>query len=158
MEKKFYTTIKTFPCVSKSGTPYTGITAILSLSNIQVKTVNDKPLVTARAAINNRTKLLNEALGTSFPETDETVWVDVNFWESRADRFQKFLGDRTKVLVGVMGTITARKFPRQDGSEGEALALTADEWFGVGNSKTEAPQNGPDPSIPTLNADDDLPY
>ena len=161
MEKKFYTTIKAFPCIAKNDTRYTGVTAVLGLSNIQQKDANGKKLVTARAAINNRTKFLNTTLGCAFPETDETVWVDVNFWEDRADRFAKFIGDREKALVCVMGTISAHKFQRQDGSDGYSITVTGDEWFGMGGnsaSKTDASQSGPNPNIPTLNADDDLPY
>ena len=159
--KKFYTTIKMFPCVGNNDSRYTGITVILSLSNIQQRDVNGKSMVSARAAINNRTKLINTTLGTSFDENEETLWVDVNFWEARADRFLKFIGNREKVLLGVMGTITARKFDRQDGTKGEALSITADEWFGMGNNsapRADAPQGaGAAPSIPEP-TDDDLPY
>lgn len=159
--KKFYTTIKMFPCVGNNDSRYTGITAILSLSNIQQRDVNGKPMVSARAAINNRTKLINTTLGTSFNENEETLWVDVNFWEARADRFLKFMGNRDKALLGVMGTITARRFERQDGTKGEAISITADEWFGVGNNaapRADALQvGGAAPSIPTI-VDDDLPY
>ena len=155
MEKKFYTTMKTFPCVGKNNAPYTGITVVLALSNIQQKDANGKKLVTARGAINNRTKLLNQALGTSFPETDETVWVDVNFWEERADRFLKFLGDREKVLVGIMGSASARKFKRTDETEGESIAITADDWFGMGGNNPAPKEQAA--SVPTVN-DDELPY
>ena len=159
--KKYYTTIKTFPCVGNNNSRYTGITAILSLSNIQQREVNGKNMVSARAAINNRTKLINSALGTSFDENEETIWVDVNFWEARADRFLKFVGNREKVLLGVMGTITARQFDRQDGTKGTSLSITADEWFGMNSNsapRTDAPQYaGAAPSIPAQ-TDDDLPY
>ena len=159
MEKKFYTTIKMFPCISKNNNPYFGVTTVLNLSNFQVKDANGKKLVTARAAINNRTKLLNDTLGTKLPEANETAWVDVTFWEDRAERFQKFLGDRTKVLVCVMGTISARQFSKQDGTPGEALTISVDDWFGLGGGNNSTPKDAaPQPSIPTFNADDDLPY
>lgn len=155
MEKKFYTNIKFFPCVDKNNAPYNGITVVLSLSNVQKKTVNEKNLVTARGAINNRTKLINQTLGTAFPETDETVWVDVNFWEDRADRFVKFLGDREKVLVCIMGTARGRTFKKADETDGYAMTINADDWF-VMNGAGSAPK-GPEASVPTVN-DDDLPY
>ena len=159
MEKKNFTTIKLYPCISKNDSRYTGVTVVATISNIQVKDANGKQLVTARAAINNRTKLLNKELGTSYPETTETIWADVNFWEDRAERFQKFLGDRPKAWLCLMGTISARKFAKQDGTEGESIVITVDDWFGLGGGNNSAPKDAaPQPTIPTLNPDDDLPY
>lgn len=41
--------------------------------------------------INRRTKWLNTALGLSLPETQETIWADVNFRENDAsERLMKF--------------------------------------------------------------------
>lgn len=163
--KKFYTTIKLFPCVNNSnGNPYTGVTAVLNITNVQRKDVNGKALVTARAAINNRAKTLNAGLNSNLVEDNKgAIWADVCFWEDRADRFQKFLGDRERALVCIMGTISVRRYNNNEGAQMESVSINADEWFAVniGSSapKTDAGAYGvPQPSIPLPGGDDDLPY
>ena len=157
-EKKFYTFLATNKCVGKDGATFNDVTAVLNLTNIQVKSANDKKLVVARAAINNRTKLLNSVLGSHFPESDEVVWADVTFWEARADRFEKFIGQQTKARLCVVGTISLRNYQKQDGTNGEAISISVNDWIGLdgrgtGNKAEGAPQS----NVPTVN-DDDLPY
>jgi hypothetical protein len=61
--RKRYTFLALNKCVSESGNPYIDITAELYLSGIQFKEVGGKSVCTARAAINNRQKILNNIIG-----------------------------------------------------------------------------------------------
>ena len=153
--KKYYTFLALNRCMSDSGNSYVDITAELNLSRIEFKEVNDKLLCTARAAISNRSKLLNTFLGTSYPETDAPVWVDVTFWESRAERFKKFVGDRDKVRLVVVGSVARRVYTKNDGNEGESVTITVNDWLTMPtrNAGAAAPSQ-----VPEAAEADDLPY
>ena len=154
-ERKYYSFLALNKCVTDKGNTYNGITVELSLTRIEFKTVNDKTLCVARAAINNRAKVLNTALGSNFPLTEDAVWVDVNLWEDRAERFKKLLGDRTKIRVLAVGTAALHNFKKGDGTPGESVTITVQDWLVLpgGNNKTTTE------AAPTLTAtDDDLPY
>lgn len=154
--KKYYTFIAINKCVGKNGGTFNDIAAVLNISNIQVKNAGGKNLVTARAAINNRTKLINDALGCNLVDRDGVLWVDINFWEDRADRFQKFIGNQEKARLCIVGAVSARKYAKQDGTEGETVTITVNDWFGI-DRRSDAPQAAPQGSIPQV-GDDDLPY
>ena len=140
-KKTYYSTIKVFNCIGGKNDDkrYHGVGAVLCLSNIRSKTVGDKAVVEARCAINNRTKTINGALKTSF--TSDVLWADVVFWEEKATRFKKFLGDRQKILLGIFGTIKADQYKKTDGTDGESITISVDEWFNVGGGKTDATEN-----------------
>jgi single-stranded DNA-binding protein len=158
--RKRYTFLALNKCVSESGNPYIDITAELYLSGIQFKEVGGKSVCTARAAINNRQKILNNMLGTSYPESEESVWVDVTFWEARADRFKKFIGNETKARLVVVGSVATRSFTRNDGSPGESVTISVNDWLSLA-TRTPAASTAPATrtAAPTNNSgDDDLPF
>ena len=150
--RKYYTFLALNKCIADSGNGYVDITAELNLTRIEFKEVNDKLLCTARAAINNRSKVLNNYLGTSYPETDAPVWVDVNLWESRAERFKKFVGDRDKVRVVVVGSVARRTYTKNDGNEGESVSITVNDWLALPT------RNGGAVAEHQPAENDDLPY
>lgn len=164
-ERKYYSFLTLNKCISDKGNTYTGVTAELTLSRIEFKNANGKMLCVARAAINNRNKMLNSALGSNFPLDEEAVWVDVNIWEDRAERFKKFIGDRTKIRLVVTGNIALHKYSKGDGTPGESVSITVQDWLALpsGNSKntdettrTETTHN--ETAYNEAAAYDDLPY
>lgn len=164
--RKQYTFIATNKCVGKNGSNFNDVTAVLTLFNIEGKvTSNGKKVVTARAAINNRTSLLNSALGCNLTDENGVLWTDISVWEDRAERFEKYIGNRTKMRLCVVGTISVRKFTKKDGKESEALTINVNDWFGMdragsdnsAGAASEAPEMPQTNNIPTV-GDDDLPF
>lgn len=151
--KKYYSFIALNKCVSDKGASYNAITAELLLTNIKFQEVNGKSLCTARASISNRTKMLNSFFGSNFPENEESVWVDVNFWEERADRIKKFVGDKTRLHLVVAGSATLRKFDKKDGTPGEAITISVNDWYNI--KMTQSDKNT---GISGTADDGDLPY
>ena len=160
--KKYYTFLNIQKCEGKNGGTYNGVTAILNLTNIETKMTGDgKKVVTSRAAINNRTNLLNTALGCNLVDKDGAIWVSVDFWEDRAERFQKFICNNTKARLVIVGSIAARKFAKNDGTEGESVTIRVNDWQSLGGTSegaTAAPATStPQNNIPVVE-DDDLPF
>ena len=73
-------------------------------------------------------------LGTSFSEeSEESIWVDVTFWEKRADRFENMLAkldNPDKIRVVLVGSLSAKKYTKKDNSgEGIAVTLSVSDWM-----------------------------
>ena len=79
-------------------------------------------------AIHNRTKMLNAVLGTTFPESQETVWLKLSFWEERADRFLRGLSGCQKARLTLVGALSVKNFTKRDGTAGLEINLAADCW------------------------------
>lgn len=127
-ERKYYTFFNANECVGNNGN-FVGVTTIVTLSNIQKKDVNGKALVTARTRISNRAKAMSAVLGTEIQaDADGSVWCDVTFWEDRADRFLRYVGDRERARVVLVGTMTTRTFNRADGTENKTVSINAMDW------------------------------
>ena len=127
-ERKYYTFFNANKCVGTNG-EFVGITTIVTLSNIQKKDVNGKTLVTARTRISNRSKTMSAVLGSEIhAEEDGSVWCDVTFWEDRAERFLRYVGDRERVRIVLIGAMSLRTFTRADETEGQSVTINATDW------------------------------
>ena len=127
-ENKFYSFLNGNRCVTRDGKEYIGVTTTVIHNRIERKDVNGKKLVSARAAISNRTRTVANLLGVDLPD-EETLWVDVTFWEDRAERFDRFLGDRDKVRVVLCGSLSSREYERQDGTKGIGVSINVNDWM-----------------------------
>lgn len=111
---------------------FVGVTAILTLTNIKCKdTTEGRKIVTARAAVNNHSKMMSKMLGVDVPEQDGTTWVDVVFWDDKAERFTRFLKGRDKVRVCVVGSMKPRAWKHEDGTENLGVTITCFNWDGI---------------------------
>lgn len=108
----------------------------VTLSNVQTKNIDGKQLVTARACVSNRAQAISKLLDKEItPDDKGNVWIDVCFWEDKAERFLKFIGDRDRVRVVVVGNLTSKEFSKKDGSHGVAITLNAITWETIGQTK-----------------------
>ena len=164
--KKYYTFINTQNCIGNDNKTYVGVTAILNISGVELKqTPTGIKVASGRAAINNRTKTLSNALGVNVVETDGTVWTDINVWQDRAERFAKYVGERKTVKLCIVGQLTIQEFPRNDGSKGQRVIINVNDWAPVGSTSHTDGNNQNTPAtaaqgfeeIPAP-GDDDLPY
>ena len=132
-EKKFYSFLNTQRCITKEGNEYVGCTVVLTASNIETKTTEaGKKLTTARGCINNRGKLLSTVLGKEVVESENgAVWCDITFWEDKSERFCKFIKDREKTKICIVGTLSLREFEKNDGTPGQRVTINATDWFAV---------------------------
>ena len=129
--RKFYSFFNTNRCIGTNG-EYVGVTTIATLVNIQKKDVNGKSLVSARASISNQANAINKALNTNIqPDENGNIWIDVLFWESTADRFMRYLGDRDRTKVVLVGTMNSRTYQKNDGTETVTASITATNWSGL---------------------------
>lgn len=130
--KKYITFFNAVNANKKEGT-FVSATVGGLISRFRVQDAKGKKLIRATMAVQNRAKAINYALGTSFSEdSDDPIWVDVNFWENRADRFEHMiekLGGPNKVKVVLVGSLTARTYTKNDGAEGVAVTLTVSDWM-----------------------------
>lgn len=138
-EKKFYTFLSCNKCVGSNGGEFIGVSTVVKLSNFKQKEANGSQLTTARARIANRSNVLSSVLGeTITPDEYGNVWVDVTFWGDKSDRINKYIGDRETARVFLVGTMTARKFTREeDGSEGIGITIRASDWASAETRKSE---------------------
>lgn len=127
-ERKFFSFFNGNHCVTKDGKEYIGVTTCVVLSRIEEKDVNGKKLVSARAAISNRTRTVANLLNVELPD-EETLWVDVTLWEDRAERFAKFLAGRDKVRVVICGSLYSKEYDRQDGTKGIGVSINVNDWM-----------------------------
>lgn len=110
--KKFYTTLniyKNVPNESKGNT-FNLIIADGVLRQIAPKqNPNDGSWsLNASLPIQNRAKTINAALGTSFPESQETIWLNIKFSNSCATRMDKLRQHRDYFGVHyVIGSVSA---------------------------------------------------
>lgn len=163
--KKYYTFINTQNCVGNNNKTYVGVTAIVNVSNVELKmTPNGVSVAAGRAAINNRTKTLSTALGVEIKDTNGTVWVDVNVWQDRAERFANYIGDRKNVRLCLVGQLTYTEFPKADGTTGQRVAINVNDWAPVGattqngdTKKSSEPDDHDASAVPSY-GEDDLPY
>lgn len=127
-EKKYYTFFKANKCIGTNG-EFIGVTTIVTLYNIQKKDVNGKTLVTARTKISNQAKAMSAALGAEIhANEDGSVWCDVQFWEDRAERFLRYVGERERVKVVIVGAMNLRTFTKVDETEGQSVTINATDW------------------------------
>ena len=138
-EKKFYTFLSCNKCVGSNGGEFIGVSTVVKLSNFKQKEANGSQLTTARARIANRSNVLSSVLGeTITPDEYGNVWVDVTFWGDKSDRINKYIGDRETARVFLVGTMTARKFTREeDGSECIGITIRASDWASAETRKSE---------------------
>lgn len=132
-ETKKYTTF--FAAVNATKTNGTFVSATIGglISRFRVQNARDKKLIRASMAVQNRAKAINYFLGTSFQEdSNEPIWLDVNFWEDRAERFEHMLeklGNPDKIKVVLVGSLTARTYTKNDKTTGVAVTLTVSDWM-----------------------------
>ena len=157
-QKKYVTFISMVNANKKNGT-FIAATVGSLISKFRIREVNGKKLITACMPIQNRAKYINTMLGTSFSEeSEESIWVDVTFWEKRADRFENMLAkldNPDKIRVVLVGSLSAKKYTKKDNSgEGIAVTLSVSDWMLVdipksakkgtaisGNINSSAPAN-----------------
>lgn len=135
-------------------------TTVVTLTKPQLRELEGgKKVLTCPAALTNREKALSTALDCEVKANGDTVWVDVNFWNTLADRFQKFLGDREKVRVCVCGRLSVRKWTAKDGTEAQRVQLSATDWFAIpsGTTASSAPASHEAPEVEEA-GDEDLPF
>lgn len=129
MDKKYYTFLNVNKCVGSEGNEFLGVTTQVTVTAFKDKMVGETPLVTGRAAIANRSKILSTVLGREVtPDENGNVWVDVTFWGDKADRFKKYLNGREKTRIFLTGTISGRDFTRADGTTGYGITIKVTDW------------------------------
>lgn len=129
MEKKYYSFLNVNKCVGSNGNEFIGVTTQVTVSNFRDKMVGDTALVSGRAPIANRSNILSTVLGHEItPDEKGNVWVDVNIWGDRAERFKKYLNGREKVRVVLTGVLTYNEFTRADGSKGTGVSIKVTDW------------------------------
>lgn len=135
-EQKRYTTFLSMVNANKKNGTFVSTTVGGLISRFSYRDVNGKKLIRALMPIQNRAKAINRMLGTNFPEdTEDAIWVDVAFWEARADRFEHMLeklGNPDKIRVVLVGSLSARTYTKKDGGEGIALTLAVSDWMLIG--------------------------
>ena len=125
-EKKFYS----FLNVTDGPDGIKNCTTAVTLIHPELKDLGDgKKVLTCNASLSNREKMLASVLGCDIVHNDGTVWIDVQFWNNLAERFQKFLGDRDKVRVVLCGRLSVRKWTADDGTEKQKVQISANDWF-----------------------------
>ena len=128
--KKYYT----FLNVTDGLEGVKNCTTIVTLSNFEMKDLEDgKKVLHCVAPVTNRDKALATALGAEITSKDDTVWVDVNFWNERAERFQKFVGDRKTVRVVLCGRLSLRKWT-VEGTEKQRVQIAGNDWFSLAST------------------------
>ena len=126
-----------------------------------------KKIVTATMPINGRAKAINARLGTQYAD-DDTVWVRVQFWEDRAERFMKMLnaiGNPSSVRLVLVGALSVQQYEK-DGTVRKNVILNVNDWNLVGNSNSNASkpanntpaQNQSAPAAPAVSGFDDGGY
>lgn len=136
MEKKYYTFISCNRALTKNGDEYTNVATQIKLSNFKQKEINGTKLVTARASIANREKLLTSVLGKEITADEYgNVWIDVNFWGNNADNITKYMGDRETARLFVVGALSARTFEKTGGGEGLAIQISVNDWTSAETKK-----------------------
>ena len=125
-EKKFYS----FLNVTDGPDGTKNCTTVVTLSRPELKQLQEeKKVLNCSAPLTNRDKALSAALGCEITSTNDTVWVDVNFWNDLADKFQKFIGDREKVRVVLCGRLSVRKWKTEDGKERCKPQISVNDWL-----------------------------
>ena len=128
-ERKYSTFLNCNRSISQKGGEFISVTTIVKLSNFRQKDVNGSNLITARACIANRSKVLSEVLEANVePDEYGNVWVDVTFWDGKAERISKYLGDRETARVVLVGAMSYRTFTKDDGTEGIGVTIRASDW------------------------------
>lgn len=152
-ERKFYS----FLNITDGTDGVKNCTVALTLTRPELRELQDgKKVLTCPAAITNRSKILSNALGCEVKAQEDTVWVDVQFWNTLAERFQKFLGDRTKARVVICGRLSIRKWTAKDGTEAQRVQISVNDWY---NLPTPAGTEAPAAEAPTVEAtDEELPF
>ena len=136
--KKYYTFLSANRCIGTNDNEYIGVTAEITVAKLTDKVVNGVNLVSGRAAITNRAKTLENVLGHEVtPDENGNVWIDVTFWDDRADRFKKYLNGREKVRLIVVGVLTYNEFTRGDGTKGASIGIKVSDWKGTEVRKAE---------------------
>ena len=127
--KKFYPFFNCNRCIGSNGNEFIGVSTIVKLSNFKQKEVNGSKLTTARARLTNCSNILTSVLKQEIlPDEYGNVWVDVTFWDDKSDRINKYIGDRETALVFLVGSMSTRKFTRDDGTEGIGITIRASNW------------------------------
>lgn len=126
--KKYYT----FLNITDGPDGIKNVTTIVTLSKPEMKELQDgKKVFHCVAPISNRDKAIANALGCEITPDNDTVWVDVSFWNERADRAEKFFGGRDKVKVVLCGRLSVRKWKAEDGTERQRVQISANDWTGL---------------------------
>ena len=130
MEKKFFTFLSCRRTLNQNDEEYVGVSTKLRLSNFKDKEINGSKLVTARASISNRERLLSEVLKTDIvADENNNVWIDVNFWGKNAENISKFLGERTTATLFIVGAMSCRTYEKTSGEgQGIAISIRVDDW------------------------------
>jgi len=141
--KKSYSFLEIVPAQGKNG-EYKHVTLVGWLTNIEARTTTTgKTVVSGSMPINNRTKTINSMLGTSFPESDDTIWANVSFWETTGERLKKFAGDRTKLRLLITGSIAVDNYTDKNGNARQGVKIAVSNWdpSNIGGSKSDGNNN-----------------
>ena len=124
-EKKYYTWMDI--AEGKDGQKL--ITVELTLSRPDLRDLQEgKKVLSCSAAISNGEQRIGKALGTELKAQDGTLWVEVQFWNDIADRFQKFLNGREKIRAIICGRLSLRTWTAKDGSPAQRVQISASNW------------------------------
>lgn len=130
MAEKYYSFFNGQRLKTEDGKVVVPVTTSVVVASIKEREVEGHKLVSGRAAISMRNRRIASLLDVELPD-EEVLWVDVNFWDDRAERFLRFLGDREKVRMCLVGNMKARTFDREDGTQGVGVSLSVQDWFSL---------------------------
>lgn len=141
-QRKYWSFMEIVKAKSKNG-EFNHITVKGPLCNGERRYTNDgKAVYSGSIPVNNRAKALNYALGTNFPENDETHWLNVSFWDTNADRIEKFLNGRKSAQIIVCGSIKVNNYQDRNGQNQIGLNVSVSNWTSAGGNSSESSESG----------------
>lgn len=140
--RKNYTFLNTQTVKTKNGGEAIGCTVVGYVSRVTAATSANAP-VRAAIAINNRNKRLNNLLGTSFSEDEETVFADVAVWGDAGPRLVKYMeasgGKSVKAVL--CGRISKNEFDTKTGEHVVGVRIDVNDWTSVDNRTSNGSSN-----------------
>lgn len=138
METKNYSFLNIKKVIDYEGKEVNGVTACAMVVNPTTPgtTSTGRKYIRCSFPINNQGPRIWSACGGIAPDVadDGTVWSQVTFWGTLADRFEKFLVKHPFAVIVVTGTIRVEK-SSNDGKEYANTYINADDFMFVRDVK-----------------------
>lgn len=141
--------------VGKDNKNFLSLTTVGYVSNFQTREIkggydpNNKgngghTILAGSMPLNNRVKAINRLLNSNFDEGKESVWLTVQMWDERAERFQKMItsfNNPKNFQLVLCGSLSLNTYNKKDGTEGKNLILNVQDWHVISASANEGGTN-----------------
>lgn len=130
-QKQFYDKITVIKALSpKTQAPYPhAITSGFLFGLERNVTPGGKDVVKGKMALRGVSKRLKEWFPDApIPESEETTWLNINFWGEKGKHIEKFLGDRKSVGINVNGELRVSTYKKKDDTTGYSIELNVYDW------------------------------